>query len=138
MNFELWYIPLIAMAVVVIPPTIFSARTWLRLKSPNAEAQEKLAKEIDNVASPRGQVSHQLGRVRLLAFMTVVLLIGFFFAIGPAAASLIASAATAASTAASAAWTIASYLTLQEIRAQQNGGPQAPGPPSPDQGPAPG
>jgi beta-lactamase regulating signal transducer with metallopeptidase domain len=132
MSFQLWYIPLIVMAVVVLPPTIYSVVMWARANNPDPETQAKLDVRARKARSPKGRENRELRRVRLLAALTLVLLIVCFVAIGPAATSIVATAASAASTVVSAALTVESFLTLQRIRSQQLPGPSAPDVPQPD------
>lgn len=109
MQIEPWHIPLLAMVLVIFPPSMMSFAGWWRKKV--AESKGKTVAE-----SRLNPVKRELLRTRTLAFMTVVLLGVCYIAIGPAAANFIATLASFIATIVSAALTLQSYLLLQEVR----------------------
>ena len=102
MPIEPWQIPLLAMTLVILPPSVSWTVRWFRQKS-------------DPRPSPAPPPDK---RTRVLAVLTLALLVLMVLAIGPTTASIIAAAASAVSTMVSAALTLQSFLTLQEIKKQ--------------------
>lgn len=112
--FEPWHAPLLAMTVVLLPPAVGWALNSLRVRGEPPDHRG-----VEPPQAPAAvRARWELRRTQVLAVLTVVLLIVFFVAIGPAAASIVATAATAASTAVSAALTVQSFLKVQDIRNQ--------------------
>ncbi|MGH3565043.1 MAG: hypothetical protein ACRDRH_03215 [Pseudonocardia sp.] len=113
MQIEPWHIPLLAMTVIVLPPSMIWLVGWIRRSGGEPPPP------------PPPPAKRELLRTRILAVLTLTLLGVCIIAIGPAAANLIATAASAVSTMVSAALTVQSFLTLQEIQNHNNGGGNA-------------
>lgn len=109
MQIQPWHIPLIAMTAVSLPPSVWWLIGWFRATTGGT-----------STPPTPDQARRERLRTRILAVLTLVLLVLCVVAVGPATASLIATAATAVSTVISAALTVQSFLFWQEIRNQNS------------------
>lgn len=114
MQLEPWQIPVLAMAAVVLPPSVMGFVGYLRSRSarPGADARGGVPEKTPAEDS----LKLQRTRRNTFAVLTVALLGIAVLAIGPERASLLATAASVVSAAVSATLAVQSFLAIQEIR----------------------
>lgn len=134
MSIEPWQIPILAMAVIAGPTSIFWAVRWFRSRSsaldaapvnssqePNSEharsdsVRNRTALEVRN----RTATALEKRRALIFAVLTTILLVIFVIILGEEAANTLIAAATVVTALVSAVLTVHSAFVLQELQKER-------------------
>ena len=124
MAIEPWEIPILAMAVIAGPTSVFWAVRWFRSRSsaldadPANSGQEPNGKHARS-DSVRNRTALERRRALIFAALTTVLLVIFVIILGEEAANTLIAAATAVTALVSAVLAVHSAFLLQELQKER-------------------